>query len=220
MPAQLVLITNAWIPGTVLQDCRDICATCADLLGEPVHFWRVRSGEAFGAALGALREASSNALETIQPRGVPSDPMSSAPFVWRKDGRPDWRAMWSDFCELALFGGPPQRGPESVLHAVEDHAATFSDLDPIAETRRGIWETTGLESSLARPGWLSVSCDSPRMAAWLCATITLENVDALCDGATLLVPAGETFAIEDHVKSVITVVAKTHHYWTEHVRRR
>ncbi|MFA7295559.1 MAG: hypothetical protein WC211_00050 [Dehalococcoidia bacterium] len=30
-------------------------------------------------------------------------------------------------------------------------------------------------------------------------------------------PAASSFALKDQVKSVITVVAKTHHYWVEHV---
>ena len=69
-------------------------------------------------------------------------------------------------------------------------------------------------------GWLAVSCESPRMAAWLCATIILENVDARCDEERLLVPADPSFALMDEVKSVITVVAKTHHYWSAHVAGR
>jgi len=55
------------------------------------------------------------------------------------------------------------------------------------------------------------------MAAWLCATIILENVDARAEGTRLLVPAGPGFALEDQVKSVVTAVAKTHHYWREHL---
>jgi Ni2+-binding GTPase involved in maturation of urease and hydrogenase len=35
-------------------------------------------------------------------------------------------------------------------------------------------------------------------------------------GARLFVPAGPSFRLDDEVKSVITVVAKTHHYWTVH----
>ena len=55
------------------------------------------------------------------------------------------------------------------------------------------------------------------MAAWLCATIILENVDARVEGTRLLVPAGPAFTLEDQVKSVVTLVAKTHHYWREHL---
>ena len=142
--------------------------------------------------------------------------MSAAPFVWRPDGRPDWRAMWTSFCELALFGGPPHRGPESALLAVTGTEPAGDGPDAVEEIRRGIWETTGLYSEPSAPGWLAVTCESPRMAAWLCATIILENVDARCDEERLLVPADRSFALTDQVKSVITVVAKTHHYWSAH----
>jgi hypothetical protein len=145
-------------------------------------------------------------------------PMAAAPFVWRADGRPDWGNMWQGFCELALFGGPPHRGEESTLRATQEPAAhTAAESDTIAEIMRGIKETTGLDSELAEPGWLAVQCDSPKMAAWLCATILLENVDARCEGDRLLVPAASIFELKDQVKSIITVVAKTHHYWRNHL---
>ena len=87
----------------------------------------------------------------------------------------------------------------------------------VEELRRGIWETTGLYAEAAEPGWLSVTCNSPRMAAWLCATIILENVDARVEEDRLLLPAGPNYRLEDEVKSIITVVAKTHHYWQAHI---
>ena len=83
--------------------------------------------------------------------------------------------------------------------------------------RRGIWETTGLFAEPAEPGWIAVTCDSTKMAAWLCACIILENVDARCDGEILLLPASPDFQLKNEVKSVITVLAKTNHYWQAHV---
>jgi sirohydrochlorin cobaltochelatase len=85
-----------------------------------------------------------------------------------------------------------------------------------AELVRGIRETTGLVAETAEPGWVAVPCESSRMAAWLCAAIILENVEARVAGDRLLLPAGPDFRLEDQVKSVITVLAKTHHYWREH----
>lgn len=220
MAVQLVLISDSSIPDATLEGCREACAVWANLFGEAVRFWRLDGGAPLGVTLeAALRASTSSAVETVKPFETTSPAsMSSAPFVWRQDGRPDWRAMWSDFCGLALFGGPPHRGPESALRAVTEPGGAATDVDAIAEIQRGIWETTGLESEPARPGWLAVRCDSRKMAAWLCATIILENVDAECGGERLLVPASERFALEDEVKSIITVVAKTHHYWVEHAR--
>jgi sirohydrochlorin cobaltochelatase len=87
----------------------------------------------------------------------------------------------------------------------------------VAEMRRGIWETTRLYAESAEPGWLAVTCDSPTMAAWMCAAIILENVDARVDEDRLMLPAGPDYELKDQVKSIITVVAKTHHYWQAHV---
>jgi sirohydrochlorin cobaltochelatase len=147
---------------------------------------------------------------------APARPMSSAPFLWQDDGRPDWGRMWTTFCELALFGGPPQRGPDALLRAPSGPAAT-SDRAMLAEMRRGIWETTGLYAEPGAPGWLAVTCDSAVMAEWMAAAIVLENVAARVEEDRLLVPAGPDYRLKDEVKSVITVVAKTHHYWSAHV---
>jgi sirohydrochlorin cobaltochelatase len=141
--------------------------------------------------------------------------MSSAPFVWHPDGRPDWASMWTTFCELALFGGPPQRGPESALRAPAFDGA--SDAAMLAEMRRGIWETTGLYAEASAPGRLAVSCDSPAMAQWMATAIALENVEAHADEDRIILPSGPAYRLEDEVKSIITVVAKTHHYWQAHV---
>ncbi len=149
-----------------------------------------------------------------QPAAPP--PMSSAPFLWHADGRPDWGSMWTSFCELALFGGPPQRGPESALHAPTGDTAD-SDREMLAEMRRGIWQTTGLFAESAEPGWLAVTCDSPAMAGWMGAAIVLENVAARVEDDRLVLPAGPDYRLKDEVKSIITVVAKTHHYWQAHV---
>jgi sirohydrochlorin cobaltochelatase len=125
--------------------------------------------------------------------------------------------MWTTFCDLALHGGPPHRGEDAALVAPGDFGTPRPDFDAIAEIRRGIFETTGLTAEPADPGWLVVQCDSARMAAWLCATIILENVEARCDGDHLYVPASWDFDLKNEVKSVITVLAKTNHYWQAHV---
>ena len=144
-----------------------------------------------------------------------AQPMSSAPFVWHPDGRPDWASMWTTFCELALFGGPPQRGADSALRAAAPGDAC--DAAMLAEMRRGIWETTGLYAESSEPGRLVVSCDSPEMAQWMATAIALENVDARADEDRVVLPAARGYRLEDEVKSIITVVAKTHHYWQAHV---
>jgi Ni2+-binding GTPase involved in maturation of urease and hydrogenase len=86
----------------------------------------------------------------------------------------------------------------------------------VQEIRRGIWETTGLYSEPGAAGWITVTCESRAMADWLGAAIASENVEAQVEDDRILLPAGPRFRLENEVKSIITVVAKTHHYGTRH----
>jgi sirohydrochlorin cobaltochelatase len=222
LSTHVLVVSPVDIPYTIVEDWRAQCRQLADFLGTPVELCRLDGVPDGGAVLAAVHQAvPAGRREVVEPGTTAAQaPMSAAPFVWRPDGRPDWRAMWTTFCELALFGGPPHRGPESALAGGPGAAAPGERSEAVEEIRRGIYETTGLYSEPAAPGWLAVTCDSPRMAAWLCATIILENVEARSDEERLLVPADPSFALEDQVKSVITVVAKTHHYWSAHTAGR
>ena len=55
------------------------------------------------------------------------------------------------------------------------------------------------------------------MARWLSEAIAEERVEARHEGALLLVPVGEWTEVQGEIKNVITVVAKTTHYWREHL---
>jgi sirohydrochlorin cobaltochelatase len=216
MAGRLVLVIDGSLPAPVQQACADVATTLASQAGMPVTVAAVPI-----ARLDDLRDALARDDDARRREYAPaarpdaSQPMSSAEFVWRDDGRPDWGSMWTSFCELALYGGPPQRGPESALRPPT--LAKESDRAMLAEMQRGIWETTGLYAESTEPGWLAVTCDSPAMAAWMCAAIILENVHAKVDDDRLLLPAGPNYVLKDEVKSIITVVAKTHHYWQVHV---
>ena len=211
---RILLIVDASVPAGARAACDDAAAALARRAGMPVTL-AVVPIETLDAIQPVVRRGPAQVSELDPPA---RDAMASAPFVWRRDGRPDWAAMWTTFCDLALHGGPPQRGALQALRgpSVGDRAAR-SAPEIAAELRRGIEETTGLGVEAAEPGWIAITCASPRMAAWLCAAIILENVDARAEGPRLLVPAGPAFTLEDQVKSVVTVVAKTHHYWREHL---
>ncbi len=57
------------------------------------------------------------------------------------------------------------------------------------------------------------------MAGWLVRAIVMENVAARRRGAILELPAAPHFRLEKEIKNVITVVAKTSHYWLGHMPR-
>ena len=145
--------------------------------------------------------------------------MGSAGLKFRDDGTVAWDEIWGSFCHLAMAGGPPHRGT-----LLEPGVPAQIDLQhgryrqAAAEICRGIRMVTGLEAEPARKsGWVRVECGDAGMAGWLARAIVMENVSARCVGAALLVPAGPDYRLEKEIKNVIVSVAKTRHYWSDHM---
>lgn len=215
---RLFVVADGSLPPEILMGCRDFSTSLAAYAGEPVELAVLNDARLKDIRSVLGKFTGVQMLDVFEPpAAVSAMPMSAAPFVWREDGRPDWEAMWTDFCDLALYGGPPHRGDDTALRAPEHPPTGDGDSESMAEIRRGIWETTGLFAEPAEPGWVAVTCHSRKMAAWLCASIILENVDARCEEERLFLPASPDFALKDEVKSVITVLAKTNHYWQAHI---
>ena len=79
---------------------------------------------------------------------------------------------------------------------------------------------TGLRAYVSpTPGWVRVTCLGDAMAGWLLRAIVMENVAARRQGAMLELPAAPHFRLEKEIKNVITVIAKTCHYWVGHMPR-
>ncbi|MEO8609231.1 MAG: cation diffusion facilitator family transporter [Chloroflexota bacterium] len=168
---------------------------------------------------------SDMALNILPPRyqlntTVSAAPMGAAGLVYGTDGKVAWDEIWQGFCDLALAGGPPHRG--TLLEPVTPEAAL---ADPqgyenvVQELQRGIEMVTGLsvvESST--PGWIGMACDSEAMALWLLRAIVVENISVRREDKILYFPAGPDFRLEKEIKNVITVIAKTNHYWQEHAQ--
>jgi sirohydrochlorin cobaltochelatase len=143
-------------------------------------------------------------------------PMAAAPIKYAADGSVDWGNMWDSFCILAREGGPPHRG--TMLDAQEDADITSDGYRfAVAEICRGILEVSGLSAAAAEPGWIAVRCHSAGMARWLAESIEQENVQARAAATVLYIPAGDYFTLKGEIKNVITAVAKTTHYWREHL---
>ena len=143
-------------------------------------------------------------------------PMPAGPIVYREDGCVDWGNMWDSFCALAVDGGPPHRG--KMLQAPDKPDITSVNYHfAVAEIARGIWEVAQLTAVPAEPGWLQMECQSAGQARWLAEAIEEENVQARHKGQLLLVPVGDQFRLKKEIKNVITAVAKTTHYWEEHL---
>ena len=145
--------------------------------------------------------------------------MGTAGVRYGTDGRIAWDQMWGSFCDLALAGGPPHKGtllgPASPGEIEADPAAYNA---VVAEICRGIMMVTDLEAEPSpNAGWVRVQCPTRGMAAWLLRAIVMENIAVRADGHILDLPAGPSYRLHQEIKNVITVVAKTAHYWVDHM---
>jgi sirohydrochlorin cobaltochelatase len=149
---------------------------------------------------------------------VDSAPMGAAPLQRDAEGRVAWDEMWQGFCELGLAGGPPHRGTLLEAVAPDEARADSARYDEVRrELARGLRMVTGLPAVLdGSPGWIGLACADEEMAIWLMRAIVVENVMVRRERAVLYLPAGPTFTLEGEIKNVVTVVAKTYHYWTQH----
>jgi sirohydrochlorin cobaltochelatase len=182
----------------------------------------LRHSHGHGPATGG--EWQARIAELLPPRYrdpalvVSSAPMEAAPLERDAEGRVAWDRMWQGFCELGLAGGPPHRG--TLLEAVSPDEA-LADPQRYAEVRaelaRGLGMVTGLPVVVdGASGWIGLRCADEEMAIWLMRAIVVENVMVRREGVVLFLPVGSRFTLEGEVKNVVTAVAKTHHYWTQH----
>lgn len=160
-----------------------------------------------------LPEAYQDCYDEVQPTS-----MGSAGLRFDAEGKVAWNQMWGSFCDLAMAGGPPHKGT-----LLEPASASDIDAQPrryravVDEICRGITMVTDLSAERSpNPGWVRVECLGEGMAQWLLRAIVMENVSARADGEALDVPAGPHFRVEKEIKNVVTVMAKTCHYWMEH----
>jgi hypothetical protein len=163
-----------------------------------------------------LPEEYRDGYEQMQPK-----PMGSAALKYDAEGQVAWDQIWGSFCDLAMAGGPPHKG--TLLEPGSEAAidAEYGRYDSAAEEIcRGIRMVTGLRSYLSpAPGWVCVTCLGDAMAGWLHRAIVMENVAARRRGAVLELPVAPHFRLEKEIKNVITVIAKTCHYWLGHMPR-
>ena len=148
--------------------------------------------------------------ESVRPAS-----MGSAGLKYGPDGRVAWGEIWTNFCDLALAGGPPHRGrllepvcPQTVADHPERHRAVVDELD------RAIRLVTNrrLVAGYA-PGWIGVPCATGEEASWLLAAVVAENVSARRRGTVLQLPAGPEYRVEKEIKNVVVALAKVCHYW-------
>ena len=157
-----------------------------------------------------------DSYESLQPVS-----MGSAGLKYDADGKVAWNEIWGSFCDLAMAGGPPHKGtllepaPLAVIGADPDRYQAV-----VHEICRGITMVTDLPADPSpNRGWVRVNCYSPAMAGWLLRAVTMENVAARVERLALDLPASPAYRLEKEIKNVVTVIAKTCHYWLGHMPR-
>ena len=214
-PSREVTICSGSVVEVDLRDIDDI------YIPDPDHSHRYAQN-APGLCTTAPRNAMSDLLPPRYQNGkiVSAAPMGIAPMRYADDGQVAWDEMWTDFCDLALAGGPSHRGTLLEPVSPEEVKADQDGYERVvAEIERGLHLVTGLPIVRSESlGWVGLHCIDEEMALWLLRAIIVENVCVRREGTILFLPAGPAFVLEKEIKNVITVVAKTHHYWTEHIR--
>jgi len=171
-------------------------------------------------------EALESRLRTMLPpeyqdtyQDVQPVSMGSAGLKYDLDGQVAWNHIWATFCDLAMAGGPPHKGTllEPAAEAeIDAHPDRYGEV--VREICRGVSMVTMLPADPSPvPGWVRVECYSEGMAGWLFRAIVMENVAARAEGKMLDLPAGPHYRLDKEIKNVVTVMAKTCHYWLEHM---
>ena len=162
-----------------------------------------------------LPEPYQECYDTVEPVS-----MGSAGLVFGEDGRVAWDEMWGSFCDLAMAGGPPHKGTllePGTLAGIASQPERYREV--VAEILRGIDMVTELPVEPSpHAGWVRVRCRNEAMSGWLVRAIVMENVSARVERTVVELPAGPTYRLEKEIKNVVTAVAKTTHYYIEHMR--
>jgi cation diffusion facilitator family transporter len=169
-------------------------------------------------------EIANNLAKILPPQYVnliPSPaPMGAAGLQYDSEGQVAWDEIWTAFCDLALADGPPHRGTLlEPVNLAEIEANPEGYAKTIKELERGLRMVTGLNVvQSSTPGWIGLECESEEMALWLLRAIVVENISVRREDKVLYFPAGANFELAKEIKNIITVVAKTNHYWQDHVK--
>lgn len=146
-----------------------------------------------------------------------SAPMASAPMVYNTDGSVAWDKMWDTFCALASTGGPPHRGQMLTASTQPEDTTSPTYQRVVEEVIRGIELVSGHRAFHAKAGWVGVRCSTSAHALWLSEQIIQENVESYAAADCFYVPVTSTYTTTGEIKNIITVIAKTTHYWQDHL---
>ena len=168
-------------------------------------------------------------MEKDSPGFQPATPQTSdggarLRFALEEAGLATWEtnferreSIWSPN-HFRLFGYPVDAAGRATLDMWSARLHPADRQRVLAELERGLKMVTNLPViSSTAAGWIGLQCTDEAMAIWLLRAILVENVSVRREENILYLPAGPHFLLHKEIKNVITVVAKTHHYWLEHL---
>jgi hypothetical protein len=163
-----------------------------------------------------LPEEYQESYEDLEPVS-----MGTAGLKFGPDGRVAWDEIWGSFCDLAMAGGPPHKGAllePGAPAEIDERPERYEEV--VEEICRGVTLATELVSRESpTPGWIRAFAYSEAMAGWLLRAIVMENVAVRGEAMAIDLPAAPHFRLEKEIKNVVTVIAKTCHYWLGHMPR-
>ena len=164
-----------------------------------------------------LPEEYQDCYEEVQPVS-----MGSAGLKYGSDGKVAWNEMWATFCDLAMAGGPPHKGmllepgTQVEIDANSGRLRTGRRRDCARRAtgdrprgpslRRSRLGARGL--SQRRDGWMAAASDRDG-----------ERLGSRATDRRSTFPPAPRYRVEKEIKNVVTVIAKTCHYWTGHMWR-
>ncbi|MBL8216873.1 MAG: hypothetical protein JNK87_39500 [Bryobacterales bacterium] len=153
--------------------------------------------------------------EDVQPVS-----MGTAGLKYDAEGKVAWDEIWGSFCDLAMAGGPPHKGkllePATAAEVAAEPVKYRGVVEEICRGIRMVSYDVAVEGS-DDAGWVRVMCPNKLMAGWIGRAIVMENVSARVRGEVVEVPAGPGFRLPKEIKNVVTVIAKTCHYYDGHM---
>ncbi len=165
--------------------------------------------------LRAILPPEYQAYEEVQPV-----PMGTAGLQFDAEGKVAWDEIWGSFCDLAMAGGPPHKGkllePATAAEVAAESVKYRGVVEEICRGIRMVSYDVAVEAS-EEAGWVRVMCPNKLMAGWLGRAIVMENVSARVKGEVVEVPAGPGYRLPKEIKNVVTVIAKTCHYYDGHM---
>jgi hypothetical protein len=163
-----------------------------------------------------LPEEYQECYEDVQPIS-----MGSAGLKYRFRWPRSLERNLGKLLRLGHGGGPPHRGTLLEPATEAEIRGRSREIQVSWRTRSAVasaWcPTLRVDDAAPNPGWIDLFGPSTGMAGWMARAIVMENVSARAERQRRAASCGPRFRLEKEIKNVVTSVAKTAHYFVDHI---